>query len=309
MTPTEKDILVASSIIEGKRINRKEPYRKIYSMQTENSKELFKVLSSHWENSLFIGGSADQFLNSILYGSRNITVIDSNPLAIHYILLKLAAIQVLENEDFLSFASWYPSNDINLLHLLNALKPLLEKDYPYFERNPVQFWSSLFENYSKQEIAEHLFYNQATEYERHYRKEEMLARNSYLQKRFYHYLKKVILKTNIQVINRDIQEIDTISNLPSFDKVYLSNILLEMELSLEEYQNFLKEKIYPLLSTKGEAMIAYLNISHTYGADLNNLGTINQITDFFINQSCHSELLFGSSNQSQIDTAFIYQKK
>ncbi|MDE5587436.1 MAG: BtaA family protein, partial [Bacilli bacterium] len=263
MTATEKDILAASSIIEGKKINKQEPYRKIYSTQTEDSRELFKVLSSHWENSLFIGGSADQLLNAILYGSRNITVVDANPLAIHYILLKLAAINILENEEFLSFASWCPSEDTNLCDLLNQVEPLLDKSHPYFDRDPIQFWRALFANYSKDEIARNLFYEGSTEDERHYQKEEMVSKNPYLEKRFYRYLKKVLLKTDIQVVNRDIQEIDTVTNLPPLDKIYLSNILLEMHLSLEEYQNFLDKKIYPLLSSQGEAMIAYLNISHT----------------------------------------------
>lgn len=309
MTTTEKDILAASSIIEGKRTNNAEPYKKIYNTQTENSRKLFKNLSSHWENSLFIGGSADQFLNAILYRSRNITVVDSNPLAIHYILLKLAAIEVLGNEEFLSFISWYPKEDINLCHLLSQLEPSLDKKFPYFDRDPIQFWRALFSNYSKEEITGNLFYNQSTECEGSYQKGEIISRNPYLEKRFYHYLKKVIPKTEIQVINRDIQEIDEIPALPPLDKIYLSNILLEMDLSLEEYQHFLSEKLYPLLSSKGETIVAYLNIFHTYGANLNNLGTIDQIIDFFVNQGCRSELVFEPNLQNQINTALIYQKK
>ena len=307
MTQTEKDIEAASSIIEGKKV--KEPYQKIYSTQTENSRELFKNLSSHWEDSLFIGGSADQFLNAILYGSRNLTIVDSNPIAIHYILLKLASLEILEHKEFLTFASWYPEEDINLKHLLSQLESLLDKSYPYFQRDSIQFWRTLFTNYSKENIARNLFYDEFTEYETRYSKEEMLLRNPYLQKRFFNYLKKVIPRINIQVVNRDIQEIDTISHLPPLDKVYLSNILLEMNLSLEEYQRFLDEKIYPLLSLNGEAMIAYVDISHTYGANLNNLGTIDQIIHFFTEHDCRSELLFDPNFKSQINTAFIYQKK
>jgi len=307
MTQTEKDIEAASSIIEGKRV--KEPYQKIYRTQTENSREVFKTLSHHWENSLFIGGSADQFLNAILYGSRNLTIVDRNPLAIHYILLKLAALERLENKEFLEFSSWYPEEKINLQHLFSQLEPLLNKSYPYFPQNPIQFWKTIFASYSKEEIAKKLFYDESTEYEKHYQKEEMLLRNPYLEKKFFNYLRKVIPTTKIQVINQDIQDIDMIPNLPPFDKIHLSNILLEMNLSLEEYQQFLNEKIYPLLSLKGEALIAYLDLSHTYGANLNNLGTIDQIIKFFTEHGCRSELILEPDNQIQINTAFIYQKK
>jgi len=307
MTQTEKDIEAASSIIEGKKVN--EPYQKIYRTQTENSKELFKRLSSHWENSLFIGSSADQFLNAILYGSRNLTVVDSNPLAIHYILLKLSALEELENKEFLAFSSWCSEEKIDLKQLCARLESSLDKDYPFFQSNPVQFWKVLFENYSKEEIAKHLFYDESTEYEKRYLKEEMLLRNPYLEKRFFNYLKRVIPRTKIQVVNQDIQKIDSIPNLSSLDKIYLSNILLEMNLSLEEYQHFLNEKIYPLLSLKGEAVVTYLDIFHTYGADLNNLGTVSQIIDFFTKHDCRSELLFDPNLQNQINTAFIYQKK
>lgn len=307
MTQTERDIEAASSIIEGKMV--KDPYQKIYRTQTKNSRELFKNLSSHWENSLFIGGSADQFLNAILYGSRNLTIVDSNPLAIHYILLKLASLQQLNNKGFLAFTSWNLKEDLDLQQLLNQLESLLDKNYPYFQGNPVQFWRALFTNYSREEIAQNLFYDESIEYENCYVKEAMRFRNPYLEKRFFSYLKKVLPLTNIQIINQDIQAMDTIYNLPSLDKVYLSNILLDMNLSLEAYQRFLCEKIYPLLSFNGEAVVAYLDFSHTYGADLNNLGTIDQIIDFFTEQGCRSELLLEPNIQNQIHVAFVYQKK
>lgn len=307
MTQTERDIEAASSIIEGK--NVKEPYQKIYRTQTENSRKLFKNLYPRWENGLFIGGSADQLLNAILYGSRNLTIIDRNPLAIHYILLKLASLQQLDNQEFLAFTSWNSKEDIDLQHLLSRLESLLDKSYPCFQGDPVQFWKTLFSNYSKEEITQNLFYDESTEYEKCYLKEEIKLRNPYLEKRFFNYLKKVIPQTSIQVINQDIQDIDTIHNLPPLDKIYLSNILLDMDLSLEAYQRFLHEKIYPLLSFKGEAMIAYLDISHTYGADLNHLGTIDQIIDFFAERGCRSELLLEPNIQNQIKVAFVYQKK
>ena len=307
MTQTEKDIEAASLIIEGKKVT--EPYQKIYRTQAENSKELFKRLSHHWENSLFIGGSADQFLNAILYRSRNVTVVDRNPLAIHYILLKLAALEVLSNKEFLEFTSWYQNGKINLEQLLNQLTPILDKEYPRFNHNPVQFWDTLFRNYSNEIIAKNLFFDESTEYGKHYLKEDMLSRNPYLERRFFNYIKKILPTVNMQVFNQDIWEIDTIPNLPPLDKIYLSNILLDMDVSLEEYQYLLKEKIYPLLSSNGEAIVAYLNISHTYGATLNNLGTIDQIINFFREHESRSEIILNPNIPNQIDTAFVYQKK
>lgn len=307
MKQTEKDIEAASLIIEGKEV--KEPYQKIYCTQTENSKELFKRLSHHWENSLFIGGSADQFLNAILYRSRNLTVVDSNPLAIHYILLKLAALKVLDNKEFLEFTSWNPKENTDLEQLLKLLTPLLERDYPYFNHNPVQFWDTIFKNYSKEEIAKKLFFDESTEYEKHDLKKEMLLRNPYLEKRFFNYLRKVIPSVSIQVVNQDILKLASILNLPQFDKIYLSNILLEMDISLEEYQHLLEENIYPLLSLKGEAVISYLNISHSYGITLNKLGTTDQIVKFFTEHDCRSELMFNLNISNQVHTAFVYQKK
>lgn len=309
MSKTENDILAASLIIEGKKIKeiKGENYNKIYQTQTENSRELFPRLSSHWQNSLWIGGSGDQPINGILYGSRNVKVVDINPLAIHYILLRVAALEALNQEEFLSFFTLEKRENTNLKLSFVKIEPYLQENHTNFEQDPVLFWKTLINNYTKQEIFENLFYDDSTEIQGNYQKQTMLTKNPYLDKKFYYYLKNAIKRAHIQVYNQDIKEIHKICEPATLDKIYLSNVFLEMNFTLEEYQSFLDNEIYPLLSPEGEAMTAYFNISQFQEATLNRLGTANQIITYLKQHGCRPELIL--EGNKQISTAWIYQKK
>jgi len=304
MKKVENDIIAASHIIENKQLEiENSDYGKIYHTQTENSRKLFPKLSSKWENSLWIGGSGDQFINGILYGSRNITVIEKNPLAIYYILLKIEAFQVLSKKEFFTSFLLNSMQSESFLYLCDKTDSWINIDNSQLEEDTKYFWRNIIQNYSEQDIRRNLFYEQSLERET----ESILNRNPYLEKYFYNYLKRTLQRTKFLFYCQDIQEINQIVNIPAFDKIYLSNVFLEMNLSLEEYQSFLEEKIFPLLLEKGEALVGYLNISHFRGANFSNLGTTDEVIDFFKKSNYDLESIFEEGNQ--ISSVFIYRKK
>ncbi|MCI8589007.1 MAG: DUF3419 family protein [Bacilli bacterium] len=311
MTQMEQDIKMVELLIKGEKIPKDQidKYHPIYPIQTENSRKLFPILSHQWENSIWIGGSGDQPINGILYGSRNLTIIDKNPLAIHYILFKLAALQALPYEEFLDLFSWHKKQSTSLQEQFEEMKPFFHTNNIYWERDSRKLWQEIIDNYSKQEIARNLFYQEANEFEQKYEKEHMLIKNPYLEKKFYNYLKRAIKRTRIHLYTQDIQNIHLIPISYPIDKIYLSNVFLEMELSLEQYQAFLQEQIYPYLAKNGEAMVGYLNISHLHGASLGKLGTTDQIVSFFKEHEYQTPLILEDQFQKQINSAFIYQKK
>ena len=298
MTKTDELLSTASLLIEKKE-NPKIRNLRIYEAQTENSRILFPHLTRRWEKSLWIGGSGQQAINGILFGSRDITIIDKNPLALLFIQLNLASIQAMTREEYRQF--YYQSLYENGLPTIKQTEPFLQPD-TYF------FWEKLFSNYPKSEIMNGLLIENFAERENQYLQEIILKKNPYLEPKFFNYLKHVFQRVKISYQEEDILNVNLSKERP-FDKVYLSNVFQEIPLTLEEYQNFLEEKIFPFMSEKGDVMAGYLNITKYFGAMRDHHGNENDIIRFFNQKGYHSHLIFEPENQKELSAAFVYQKK
>ena len=100
----EKDIYVAKKIIlHTKKYEKYKKYSVIPIRGTENIKELFSKISNTFQFILIVTGSGDQVLEAILHGAKNITCFDINFLAKYGCELKLASVQALDYEEFISF--------------------------------------------------------------------------------------------------------------------------------------------------------------------------------------------------------------
>lgn len=297
MTKIEDSLSTASLLIENKE-SKKIRNLRIYEAQTENSGLLFPLLTRRWEKSLWIGGSGQQAINGILFGSRDVTIIDKNPLALLFTEFNIASIEALTREEYRQF--FYQNLYENGLPIIRQTKPFLQQE-TYF------FWENLFNNYPKSEIMNGLFIENFADIENSCLEKIILNKNPYLNPKFFNYLKRVMQKTNILYQETDLLNVNLSREKP-FDKVYLSNVFQELPLTLEEYQEFLEENIFPFVSEKGDVMAGYLNISKYFGTIRNNHGDEQEIIQFFEKNGYHSHLIFESFNQKELSAAFVYQK-
>lgn len=297
MNQLKKDLEMVSTLLDGKKltIDEKKYHGKIYLAQTENSKKLYRDLSENWTNSLFIGGSGDQPINSILYGCKNLIITDINHNAIYFILLKIAAIQALDYEEFLSFFLIH-------FHANNEFKKI--KDF--LDKRTYYFWKTVFTSYKESIIREQLFFELDGNSNR-YMERIVINKNPYLNENSYRKLKEEIKKVNIEVNFLNIQDLSKKLEINFFDKIYLSNIILSMGLTLEEYWKFLQQDIIPLLNDYGELMAGYFNLTGYEYANLSNLGTTDEIIYFFKQKDFKQHLIFDDEIR-QLNSALVYQK-
>lgn len=298
MNQVKKDLEMVSILLNNKRLSKEEEkyHGKIYLSQTENSKKLYKDLSKDWTNSLFIGGSGDQPIDSILYGCKNLIITDRNHNAINFILLKIAALKALDYEEFISFF-------LNHFYANQEFKKI--KDF--LDEKTYYFWKSIFLNYDERTIREKLFFETDGNSNR-YMERIIINKNLYLDKNYYKIIKEKIKKVHIETHTLDITDLSKQLKLNSFDKIYLSNIILGMDLTLEEYLAFLEQDIIPLLKNHGELMAGYLNLSSYENAYIYNLGTTNEVIQFFKRSNFKQNLIFDDETR-QLNSALVYKKK
>lgn len=297
MTKIEDSLSTATLLIE-KTENKKIRNLKIYEAQTENSTLLFPLLSRRWEKSLWISGSGQQAINGILFGSRDVTIIDKNPLALLFAEFNIASIQALTREEYRQF--FYQNLYENGLPILRQTEPFLQPE-TYF------FWENLFDNYPKSKIMNGLFIENFADIENSCLEKIILSKNPYLKPKFFNYLKKTLQRTTISYQETDVRNINLSREKP-FDKVYLSNVFQELPLTLEEYQEFLEEKVFPFVKEKGDVMAGYLNISKYFGTLRNHHGDEQEIIQFFEKNGYNSHLIFEPLNEKELSAAFVYQK-
>lgn len=298
MNQVKKDLDMILNLLDKKKLSveEKKYHGQIYLTQTENSRKLYQELSKNWTNSLFIGGSGDQPINSILYGCKNLIITDINHNAIYFILLKIAAIQALSYEEFISFFF----NHFNTYNELEKTKEFLDEKTYYF-------WRTIFSNYDEPTIRENLFFEQDSNSNK-YMERIIINKNPYLDKQLYKNLKTEIKKVHIETNSLDIRELSQGLERNSLDKIYLSNILLGMNLTLEEYLTFLEQDLIPLLKNNGELMAGYFNLLGYENANLYNLGTMDDIIYFFKQHNFKQNFIFDEETR-QLNSALVYQKK
>ena len=93
---------------------KRESFSKIspcYLFSNENLREYYPHFKIKDGNVLTVCGSGDQVISSILYDAKNIDVFDSNKLTYYNLMLKIAAIESLSYDQFISF---YSINDMNV---------------------------------------------------------------------------------------------------------------------------------------------------------------------------------------------------
>ncbi len=109
----------------------------VYPFTNENLPELFNQLNVKGKRVATAGSSGDQMLAAILYGAKDITLIDGNLYSKHFIDYKFAAIKNLPYEDFKRI--FVEDNNYFDFEIFKEISHDLDPD-------SMAFWGTIFSN-------------------------------------------------------------------------------------------------------------------------------------------------------------------
>ncbi len=163
---------------------------------------------------LSVIGSGDQILNSIFLGSTDITGFDISRFPKYYLLLKIAAINALDKEDFLNFFSFIGKEE--------ELEKNFDKIAEHLDPVALEFWKCLYDYFEPYEIASSMLFTSS-----YVNRLMAVAFNSYLKDdKSYDELKEKIQDVKLELINGNIYSLVSEHILKEpFDLVNVSNIL------------------------------------------------------------------------------------
>ncbi len=240
----EKDIYFAKKLVlHTKKYEKYRKYSVVPIRGTENIQELFFKIKNTFQFILMVTASGDQILEAVLYGAKNITCFDVNRLSKYGSKLKVAVIQALEYDEFISFYKGHFSFS------------LFQKIVPFLEEDSLYFWRQLFNSINCFEIYTSLFDSRF-----HLSSELTITKCSIYSEKEYYVIKENLKNVTISYIDSNILNIiknEKIQN-QKYNLIYLSNIFYYLRKSERFYSNFVKENIVPLLKENGEVFIHYL---------------------------------------------------
>ncbi len=210
----------------------------MYTFATENLSGYLYSLDVKNKNVLTVISSGDQLINLALLGAKKVDCFDINRNANYMANLKIAALKVLDYEEFLDFFSSHEKdilkqNDNNFIGILGSnevLIPIGENpkylDYDIYmkvrselDNDTAYFFDKLYEKFNSEgkllKDSKYLFYTAS--------KSDAIKNNIYLQNASnYYQARNLIENIDYTFYNLDIFNIDTLPN--KYDIVMLSNI-------------------------------------------------------------------------------------
>lgn len=163
---------------------------------------------------LSVIGSGDQIINSILLGSEDINGFDISRFPKYYLMLKLAAIETLSRDDYLSFFIGDLDKEMYSSSHYDKIRCELNGDY-------LTFWDSIFDFFDQYEISESRLFSSDF-----MTSKIMINNNPYLQDENYKILKLKIKDLNISFYDGNITKILEETNFKKgFNLINLSNIV------------------------------------------------------------------------------------
>ena len=243
---------------------------------------------------LTVGSSADQVINSFLYGSKDITLFDINPFTKYYFELKKAGILLLEFNSFYEFFS----NNINSFNIktYSLLRNNLSKETKLF-------WDSLFNSYDSYFFRDKLF----SKDERALK--TLVKYNPYMDEINYNILKTTIDSLNPIFINSSLNEIKS-KVVRKYDYVFLSNISSYLKLytkeNISKFINTIKD-LTNILNKSGSIYLAYIydRIKNKIDDDiLTDISFMNYIFDNKITEHTFESISYKNGK----DSVLIYKR-
>lgn len=291
MNELEMNLKLVKDVIEGKTYVR---FIYIYPFTTENIKGYMSNLDLKDKSIITVGSSADQVINSFLYGSKDITLFDINPFTKYYFELKKAGILLLEFNSFYEFFS----NNINSFNIktYSLLRNNLSKETKLF-------WDSLFNSYDSCFFRDKLF----SKDERTLK--TLVKYNPYMDEINYNILKTTIDSLNPIFINSSLNEIKS-KVVRKYDYVFLSNISSYLKLytkeNISKFINTIKD-LTNILNKSGSIYLAYIydRIKNKIDDDiLTDISFMNYIFDNKITEHTFESISYKNGK----DAVLIYKR-
>ena len=203
-------------------------YSKLYLFTTENIKGYLKYFDLNNKNVLVPTSSGDHAFESIIMDAKSIDMFDLNKFAKYIVELKMAAIKVLERDEFLEYFLVKIDNQMNDYVFSKKTYKKLRK---YLSSSACKFWDEAYDvaKMGKKLRNSNLFYNNRNN---NYTQENIC---SYLEEDNYKYLKKNIYK--LEKSNFYEGNIVNLKLKKNYDCIMLSNICNYAD-DIDEFRKF-----------------------------------------------------------------------
>ena len=178
-----------------------------------SSKEYTSFITNR-ERILSVIASGDQILNSILLGSNDVEAFDISRFPQYYLKLKIAAVKTLGRDEFLLF--FFGEEETQLFN-----KSVYDIIRPNLDSYTQQFWDSLFEKFSVQQLINSPLFKRDKCAERI---DEVLYKNLYVREGQYDILKSKIGNIRLRLHIGNVLDLDT-SGMKGFNLINLSNVM------------------------------------------------------------------------------------
>ncbi len=292
-----KNIIARDLLIDKDTDYEFKEHCKLYDFTTENN-GYYNYMNKNMQTLLTVTGSGDSIINSLLHGVKSVTTFDINQLAYYNMMLKIYMVKLLSYGEFLKYYFAYQNNKYLDKEIFTEVMDYLPEDIK-------EFWSSLYKDFSSQEIANGLYRNCKDDKNNSIRNmEESMMLNEYLSNRNYNYAKRRISNLKVNFIQGDIEQVP-LSLKRKFDAINLSNVQEFYYKNPSEYRTLLEERYFPLLKEHASIMFAYI-----YRNSIEQLKFLSENTDKFnydridllkeINNYDDKELAQNSLNKSNI---------
>lgn len=230
-------------------------YCAVHANSNENLNKLVKILDFKDRKVLLTGSSGDQYLTSVLNGSKEEIIYDINTLAKYYQFLKIGAIKALNYDEFIDFIVPKMKKYMDI----DTIKKLVN----YLPSDIIEFFEKFMNKVSTSKINNFIYCPNGESNLQNIKKGI-----PFYNREEYEKLKKIIEnKEYPKFVNTDIAHIKS-SELENekFDIIYLSNIIecciddFSCECAIygdDEWINFIEKVLKNFLSEDGEMLVDY----------------------------------------------------
>lgn len=274
-------------------------YSKIYLETTENIRELMEKEDFQNKDVISVAGSGDQAINSYLFGAKNVTCFDVNPLAFAQSDLKFNCAKNLDI-DFSTFLSFFD------IYSTKFLSPYIYEQFrKTLQSDTKTFFDYIISNYKACDILLKVYYG-------YFQKLEKKQRlNAILEESNFYKFKELACDKNISYIESDIANLKQL--IDNVDIILLSNISESADkIFLQDPEKSYLRLIHSLskkLNKKGFIEAAYI-YDYFYRSTRNKTFNSETLNNGVLTKKEFEEILVsGYQSYSSTDGILLYRKK
>lgn len=276
---------------------------KIYSMTTENISDFLYRYNLKDKKVLTVAGSGDQRLNSLLYGAKEVTCFDINPLTKLHMDLKDEMIKNVDLDDFLSFFGVRTkTNEIDYETLNNRT---FERVKDNIDELTYDFFNYVI-NQSLYTLPRDIYYSLGDTYELQNKMNNYLTKEKYLE------LRKILENQKINFIETDVKDIKEKIKDEKYDFILLSNISdyvhhIYPSKELKMYRELI-DSLKDNLNDQGVIEVGYLYSYYTRGEDVSDFHFNYERRLHFPTEDFRSVFVNSYYDDGTYDKIITYQK-